>query len=247
MTYSPTLGRWAEVDPKRYVDGMNPYAFVKNNPINHTDAKGLATTQPSATQPSGGNATAIKVDTEPPLRIPEFVMGKLVTTDPKCVPFLVAVEIRPVDQAGLGKIGFRHASLVVRGLYNGKIVSARLQLLDKDKDGGWPTKRIEELDPDYLFGPTATPWTRVKTIPIERMKFGESPFRLLLALAELPFGKYVIDDNNCQTWVHLLLFRMGYQLALSAMFGKSRGPSWGYGWNVPGAPDNNPAIGAMAN
>jgi RHS repeat-associated protein len=38
---SPTLGRWVEQDPLRYVDGMNLYNNVRNNPIGYTDPSGL--------------------------------------------------------------------------------------------------------------------------------------------------------------------------------------------------------------
>ncbi len=38
---SPTLGRWLEQDPLRYVDGMNLYNDVRNNPIGYTDPAGL--------------------------------------------------------------------------------------------------------------------------------------------------------------------------------------------------------------
>ena len=38
--YSPTLGRFMQRDPKGYVDGMNLYAYVKNNPLKYLDAMG---------------------------------------------------------------------------------------------------------------------------------------------------------------------------------------------------------------
>jgi len=38
--YSPSLGRWLERDPKRYIDGMNQYDYVDNNPLLHIDPDG---------------------------------------------------------------------------------------------------------------------------------------------------------------------------------------------------------------
>ncbi|MCK5111038.1 MAG: RHS repeat-associated core domain-containing protein [Arcobacteraceae bacterium] len=38
--YSATLGRFISKDPKGYVDGMNLYAYVKNNPLKYLDAFG---------------------------------------------------------------------------------------------------------------------------------------------------------------------------------------------------------------
>jgi RHS repeat-associated protein len=39
--YDPEIGRYTTRDPLRYVDGMNMYLSVHNNPINHVDPLGL--------------------------------------------------------------------------------------------------------------------------------------------------------------------------------------------------------------
>jgi RHS repeat-associated protein len=40
-TYNYTLGRWMQIDPQRYADGMNLYEYGKSNPIMNLDALGL--------------------------------------------------------------------------------------------------------------------------------------------------------------------------------------------------------------
>jgi len=40
--YSPVLGRFVQRDPMGYGDGMNPYGFVRGNPLIYADPAGLA-------------------------------------------------------------------------------------------------------------------------------------------------------------------------------------------------------------
>lgn len=42
MSYSPTLGRWIQTDPKGYVDGLSLYEYVRSNPLKFVDPLGTA-------------------------------------------------------------------------------------------------------------------------------------------------------------------------------------------------------------
>jgi len=43
--YSPSLGRFLQRDPSGYQDGINLYAFERNNPLKYLDAMGLSARQ----------------------------------------------------------------------------------------------------------------------------------------------------------------------------------------------------------
>ncbi|MCE3552395.1 sugar-binding protein [Pseudonocardia sp. RS11V-5] len=46
--YSPWLGRWTACDPMPLVDGTNPYAYARDNPVRYTDATGAFVNEAAA-------------------------------------------------------------------------------------------------------------------------------------------------------------------------------------------------------
>jgi len=62
--YSPTLGRFLQTDPIGYDDQFNLYAYVGNDPVNHTDPTGRTCTH---SQQNGRVIFRCKVDEKGPL------------------------------------------------------------------------------------------------------------------------------------------------------------------------------------
>ena len=58
--YDPKLGRFLQRDPLGYVDSMNLFSYVTNNPTNFVDSYGLLTIQIGVSA-TGGSGTGVSV------------------------------------------------------------------------------------------------------------------------------------------------------------------------------------------
>ncbi|WP_420797632.1 RHS repeat-associated core domain-containing protein [Candidatus Sororendozoicomonas aggregata] len=52
--YDPQIGRFTQLDPKGFIDGVNRYAYVMNSPVNYVDPWGLSASNPIFNFDSGG-------------------------------------------------------------------------------------------------------------------------------------------------------------------------------------------------
>jgi RHS repeat-associated protein len=78
--YDPIFGRWLTPDPKGFVDGMNLYAFVLNNPVNEIDLYGL--TVNNEVRWLNGNKPVVPMA----FVLPAVVKTKQLASDPKTPP-----------------------------------------------------------------------------------------------------------------------------------------------------------------
>ena len=60
--YAAWLGRWTSSDPGDFVDGLNMYVYVRNNPVNGVDELGYETDPPPTEPVKGGNALGQAAD-----------------------------------------------------------------------------------------------------------------------------------------------------------------------------------------
>lgn len=75
----PWLGRWSSSDPAGFVDGLNVYAFVGNNPIKYVDDLGLYPCMPT----TGGDCIRVERGT---WNLPEGEENSLIKSKPKFRP-----------------------------------------------------------------------------------------------------------------------------------------------------------------
>jgi len=83
--YKPDLGRFLQRDPAGYVDGINLYAYVKNNPLRYLDTFGLNLTSTNAinsvNNTADPNVRLEQVDPNPQVKRQKEVFGEFVKND----------------------------------------------------------------------------------------------------------------------------------------------------------------------
>lgn len=67
--YDPQIGRFTQMDPKGFIDGVNRYTYVLNSPVNYVDPWGTNANLFSFTDNNGGYAA---IETYSPLRAQEY-------------------------------------------------------------------------------------------------------------------------------------------------------------------------------
>lgn len=97
--YDPQIGRFTQRDPAGFVDGVNPYAYVGNNPVSLTDPLGLAKLAPIASSnvsgyPGNGGGNAALVGTTIAAQLPRL------TTSLPIVENAITRYATPILQAG---------------------------------------------------------------------------------------------------------------------------------------------------
>jgi hypothetical protein len=92
MAYSPTMMRFAQQDPAGYVDGLNDYQFVADNPINHLDPQGLKIEVYPTKTPSAGDkvAEALQSIVGPSLKVKAIAR----VSDTLCGPVIQKWDIK---------------------------------------------------------------------------------------------------------------------------------------------------------
>ncbi|MVF25038.1 RHS repeat-associated core domain-containing protein [Methylocaldum sp. BRCS4] len=64
--YDPSIGRFTQRDPVGYLDGINRYAYMGNNPVNFTDPNGLLARQVSVWATQQANYFKETLNKSPP-------------------------------------------------------------------------------------------------------------------------------------------------------------------------------------
>jgi RHS repeat-associated protein len=64
--FSSWVGRWISCDPLGYTDGINPYTYVHDNPLNGVDSSGLETESTPREQAAAMSSTELHTEGPPP-------------------------------------------------------------------------------------------------------------------------------------------------------------------------------------
>ena len=177
--YLPTIGRFLSPDPLGWADDINPYAYVRNAPLDWVDREGLAVTEPSIKIRFGPLGTGLR--------------------DPLFPLWPQSGGLRPVDPSSVGSAALRDLERTARrhaGTLRGRVAQETLDLACR----GHLRRRFRPLTPRGRF--SAAPRTTDAEVIPASMQVGQSspqaardkPFR---EVAPPWFMRLRIVRNTC--------------------------------------------------
>ena len=103
--YSPTLGRFLQTDPIGYVDDLNLYGYVGNNPLNRTDPTGLASVCASTTGSRIPSCVGVDGDGDGDVKDQDLTRSQTKTLSRDFATFIARNNGRNISGSGARVVG----------------------------------------------------------------------------------------------------------------------------------------------